>query len=219
MWRRLALTCLLLAPRAGAGETAADQCVELPDDPRPDCIEAVVLAKFVEYRPLPYPGDADTIVMSWTWHVDIDVREVYVGDIPKGRLTIGATLHTEFHPDLHQPVLFLTRKFGGWYLSRIEFAARGPDGMVIPVFDEPDPSQLSPEGWWPRDYEAWLRPVDYRWRDVKAFSEPYDEEEVDARFRRVTRDRRTALRGFRVSDLPAMLAERRAVECAREAPH
>ncbi len=219
LWRRLTLACFLLGPAFGADENAVEECVEVPDDPRPDCIEAVVLADFVEYRPLPYPGDADTIVMSWTWHVDIDVRDVYVGDIPKGRLTIGATLHGEFNPELRQPVLFLTRKFGGWYLARIEFAARGPDGMVIPVFDEPHPSQLSPEGWWPHDYKRWLEPVAYRWRDVKSFGQRYedDADDFDPAWVSVGKSRITALRGFKVTEIPAMLAERHAVECAREA--
>jgi hypothetical protein len=220
MVRQLLLTTLLIAPAVAADGTVSD-CVEVPADPRPDCIEAVVLARFIEYRPLPLPdAGEDVIVMSWTWDVDIDVREVYLGEIPRGRLTIGATLHTEFNSELHQPVLFLTRKFGRWYLARIEFAARGPDGLVVPMFDEPQAAELSPEGWLPKDYASWLRPVRYRWRDVKAFGRRFedDEGEFDRAWVSVGESRVTALRGFKVADIPAMLAERRSLECAGETP-
>lgn len=219
MLRQLALTMCLVGPAAFAEAPAAARCVEVPVDPRPDCIDAVVLARFVEYRPLPYPAAEDEIVLSWTWDVDIDVREVYLGDIPRGRLTIGATLHTEFNRELRQPVLFLTRKFGRWYLSRIEFAAGSDGDWVIPVFDAPQASELSPAGWLPHDHEKWLRPVEYRWRDVKAFAERYDDDEgnYDAAWVDVGKTRVTARRGFAVTDIPAMLAERRALDCAREA--
>jgi hypothetical protein len=219
MLRQLALTTWLIGPVVLAQEPPAE-CVDVPADPRPDCIEAVVLARFVEYRPLPYPATGpDEIVFSWTWDVDIDVREVYLGDVPRGRLTIGATLHTQFNPDLQQPVLFLTRKFGRWYLARIEFAARGPDGWVVPMFDAPHESEMSPEGWLPADYAKWLKPIRYRWRDVKAFGERFEDDEGshDAAWVSVGKARVTARRGFDVTDIPAMLAERRAVECAREA--
>ena len=112
--RQISLTLLVSSFALAADGPARDpDCVETPVDPRPDCIEAVVRARFVNYRPRELgPLAEDQIVMSWTWDVDVDVREVYFGDLRPGRLTIGATLHTEFNHDLHEPVLFLTHKFG-----------------------------------------------------------------------------------------------------------
>jgi hypothetical protein len=221
MWRRLMLTmCGVLAGALASAAVPARQeagRAEVPVDSRPDCIEAVVLARIVEYRPQPIPeAGTDEIVIRWPWDVDIDVREVYLGEIPRGRLTIGAILHTRFDPDLHQPVLFLTRRSGRWYLSYVEFAARGPDGLVIPVFDAVDEAEMSPDGWKPRDFEKWLSPVRYRWRDVKAFGEIYEGDEPDAHWVRAEGKRQFALRGVRAAYLPAMLKERRAVDCVEE---
>jgi len=222
MLGRISLTLLVSSLALAADRPASDpNCVETPPDPRPDCIEAVVRARFVNYRPRELgPMAEDEIVMSWTWDVDIDVREVYLGDIRPGRLTIGATLHTEFNHDLHKPVLFLTRKFGIWYLSYIQFAARGRDGRyVVPLFDAPVKEELSPQGWLPRDYEKWLAPVTYRARDVESFAHGYeydDTPEFENEWVRVSNRRATAKRGYPVKDIPSMLAERRSVECFRE---
>lgn len=215
MLRRLTLILLAASTFIAAAEEPAEtpDCVEIPVDPRPDCIEAVALARFVEYRPLPIgPLAEDEIVLSWTWDVDIRVRKVYLGDLQPGRLTIGATLHTEFNHQLKQPVLFLTRKFDRWYLAYIEFAARDASGgLVVPVFEQPGESWLSPKGWMPQDYAKWLKPVSYRGSDVAAF-------ETENEWLRFGKERQIAKRGIRVEDIPAMLAERRAVECAREKP-
>jgi hypothetical protein len=224
MLRQISLTLLasMCCAAAADGPPAKDpDRVEVPPDPRPDCIEAVVRARFVEYRPRELgPLAEDEIVMSWTWDVDVDVREVYVGDIQPGRLTIGATLHTEFNHDLHEPVLFLTHKFGTWYLSYIEFAARGRDGRyVVPLFDAPAKEELSPQGWLPHDYGKWLVPVSYRARDVEAFAHQYRYDETpdfEDEWVRVRESRGTAKRGYAVKDIPSMLAERRSLDCFRE---
>ena len=223
MLRRLAMLLLMVVPFVVAAEDPAEaaKCVELPADPRPDCIEAVVLASFLEYRPRELgPLAEDEIVMSWTWDVEIRVRRVYLGDIPAGRLTIGATLHTKFNDDLKQPVLFLTRKFDIWYLAYVEFAARDASGrMVLPVFEEPNEYSLSPRGWMPHDYARWLQPVSYRGADVTAFEEVHeDQARSEDAWLRVANGRQIARRGFRLEDIPAMLAERRALECAQETP-
>jgi len=222
MLRKAALLLLVLSPFVAAAENPGDtaSCVELPVDPRPDCVEAVVLARFLDYRPGPLgPLDENEIVMSWTWDVDIRVRKVYLGDIGTGRLTIGATLHTKFNDRLKRPLLFLTRKFDTWYLAYIEFAARGATGnMVLPVFEAPDEGyELSPKGWLPHDYAKWLKPVNYHGSDVEAFGELYDgEPTVENAWVHVRNGRKVAKQAFRVEDIPAMLAERRAIECARE---
>ena len=203
------------------GVTACVAASEEPVDPRPDCIEAVVLATFREYRPRDLGSAAeDEIIISWTWDVDIAVRKVYLGDIRPGRLTIGATLHTRFDNRLKRPLLFLTRKFGMWYLADIEFAARDASGRwVLPIFEEPEEFSLTPRGWLPHDYAKWLRPVRYQGSDVASFEGPDDgEPPVEDAWLRVAHGRKIAKRGFRLEDIPAMLAERRAVECAREKP-
>jgi len=224
MLRKVALLLLVLSPFVAAAENPAEtaHCVELPVDPRPDCIDAVVLARFLDYRPGPLgPLDEDEIVMSWTWDVDIRVRKVYFGDIDTGRLTIGATLHTRFDDRLKQPVLFLTRKFDTWYLAYVEFAARDASGdMVLPVFETPDEGyELSPKGWMPHDYAKWLKPVNYRGSDVAAFGDlEEDEPTAENEWVHVVNGQNVARRGLRMEDLRAMLAERRAVECARGEP-
>jgi len=224
MLRKVALLLLVWSPFVAAAEQPVEtaNCVELPVDPRPDCIEAVVLARFLDYRPGPLgPLDEDEIVLSWTWDVDIRVRKVYFGDIDTGRLTIGATLHTRFNDQLKQPLLFLTRKFDTWYLAYIEFAARDASGnMVLPIFETPDESyELSPKGWMPHDYAKWLKPVNYRGSDVAAFGDFYEgEPTAENGWVHAMNGRKVARRGFRAEDIPAMLAERRAIECAREKP-
>jgi len=224
MLRRLVLLLLVISPFVAAAEEPAEiaDCVELAVDPRPDCIEAVVLASFLDYRPGQLgPLAEDQIVLSWAWDVDIRVRKVYLGDIRPGRLTIGAMLHVEFDDRLKQPVLFLTRRYDTWHLSYIEFAARDASGgMIVPVFEAPDERyEFSPQGWKPHDYAKWLRPVNYRGPDVDSF-EQFNEDEPPSEdaWQRLANGRQVAKRGFRVEDIPAMLAERRAVECAREEP-
>jgi len=222
MFRCLTMVLFGGATYAAAAQEPADpaNCVVSPADPRPDCIEAVVLAHVREYRPREIgPLAEDEIVMSWTWDVDVHVDKVYLGNIRRGPLTIGATLHTEFNPELRQPVMFLTRKFDMWYLSYIEWAARDASGRwVLPLFEEPDEQWLSPEGWLPKDYAKWLRPVRYREADVAGFAGGYDEPDADSPWLRIRNRHRTAKQGFDVKDIPAMLAERRAIECAQEEP-
>ena len=223
MLRKVALLLLVLSPFVAAAEEPAGavKCEEVPVDPRPVCVDAVVLASFREYRPRPMgPTAEDEVVMSWTWDVDIRVREVYLGDLRPGRLTIGATLHAQFDRELKQPVLFLTRGQGQWYLAYIEFAARDASGkLVVPVFDAPPEGYLSPTGWIPHDYAKWLKPVSYRASDVVPFEETYeDQPRSEDEWLRFNKDRQIAKRGFRLEDIPAMLEERRAVECAREKP-
>jgi len=198
---------------------AAADSAPVSEDARPECIEAVARVRVLAYRPRPLGSlGPDEIVMSWTWDVDVDVREVYLGNIPRGKLTIGATLHTEFNPELHQPVFFLTRKFGMWYVSYVAFAARSrAGGYVIPVYWPPDEDYLAPQGWLPHDYGRWLRPVSYRVSDVEGFSHTYEDEDRGAEWISVRGSHVIAKRGFSTGDIPAMLAERRAVECVSDA--
>ncbi|HEY6124607.1 MAG TPA: hypothetical protein VIV63_08145 [Steroidobacteraceae bacterium] len=216
MFRRLLSLLVVASPLAmAAGEPEAVE-------PLPDCIDAVVLARFLDYRPGPIgPLEDDQIVMSWTWDVDVRVREVYFGDIDTGRLTIAAVLHTRFDDELRQPVLFLTRKSDTWNLAYIEFAARDASGnRVLPIFEAPNERyEFSPQGWKPHDYAKWLAPVRYKGSDVAAFEDVAEEETpAEDEWLRVAGGRKIAKRGFRVEDIPAMLAERRAVECARANP-
>jgi hypothetical protein len=161
----------------------------------------------------------DVIVMRWPWEVDIDVRRVVLGDLPRGRLTIGATLHVGFNDRLRQPVLFLARTAaGGWYLAEADFAARdGHGGYVLPLFDAAHESAIAPEGWMPADYERWLKPVSYRFGDMGAYEQNLEGEEPDGEnpWVRISGRKITAKRGFRLADVPAMLEQRRALECRR----
>ena len=187
-------------------------------DSLPECIEAVARVRILAYHPTELgPLEEDEIVHSWTWDVDVDVKEVYLGDIPRGKLTIGVTLHAQFDRELLQPVFFFTRKFGTWYVSYVEFAASAKEGgYVIPVFSQPVQGELSPEGWLPEDYMNWLRPVSYRRADVKGFSDPYGSYGQDANWVSIQNRHVIAKRGFATKDIPAMLAERRSLECVSD---
>ena len=71
----------------------------------------------------------------------------------------------------------------------------------------------------PHDYAKWLRPVRYHGADVANFEDLYDDEPPpEDEWLRIAGRRQIAKRGFKVEDIPAMLAERRAVECARTEP-
>ena len=48
-----------------------------------------------DYLPIPDYGP-DVIVSAWTWHLSLDVKHVYLGGIERGRLTIGATMHSPY---------------------------------------------------------------------------------------------------------------------------
>jgi hypothetical protein len=171
---------VLLAP-AQADSPAAS-------DPRPECIEAVARVRILAYHPTELgPLDDDEIVISWTWNVEVDVKEVYLGDIPRGKLTIGITLHTTFDAQLHQP-----------------------------VFSAPTKAELSPQGWLPQDYANWLRPVTYRRADVRGFSDPHGDYGNDTNWVSMQKGRVIAKRGFDTKDIPAMLAERRSLECVSD---
>ena len=149
--------------------------------------------------------------------IDVEVLDVYLGDIPRRKLTIGATLHTQFNPELRQPVFCFTRKFGTWYVSSVGFAARSKEGgYVIPVFSPPVKEEWSPDGWLPQDYPRWLRPVNYRRADVEGFSDPYGSYGSDANWVSLREGRVIAKRDFATEDLPAMLAERRAAHCVSD---
>jgi hypothetical protein len=206
----------LAAGHAGEADDVQADCVP---DPRPVCIDAVVVARIVEYRWEPIPDlGPDVIVMRWPWEVDIEVRHVVLGELPRGRLTIGATLHAGFNERLRQPVFFLTRTLaGGWYLVEADFAARaGRGGYVLPRFDTAHESEVSPEGWLPSDHERWLRPVTYRAGDLGAYEQNWDEEpDGENQWVRISGKKITAKRGFRLADVPAMLEQRRALECRR----
>jgi len=215
----MAFAALVCSAAVRAGEIPAEQADCPPPDPRPVCIDAVVVARILEYRwePIPDMGP-DVIVMRWPWEVDIDVQQVVLGDLPRGRLTIGATLHTGYNDELRRPAFFLTRTgAGGWYVVDVAFAARdGRGGYVLPHFETADQSDIAPQGWMPADYERWLGPVNYRSGDVDAFGKNRDEEpDGETQWVRVRGRKIIARRGFRLADVPAMLEQRRALECRR----
>jgi hypothetical protein len=221
--RRIILTsfaALVCSVSALAAELPEAAQAEIAPDPRPLCIDAVVLARFVKYHPTDIPDlGPDVIVVNWPWNVDIEVRTVLLGDLGRGRLTIGAWLHATFNDKLRQPVLFLSRTTaGGWYLAEIRFAARdGHGGYVLPLFDSPYESEIVPKGWLPADYARWLQPVDYHPGDMQPYEDNGRKEpDGENAWVRIKGDRLTAKRGFRASDLPAMLEQRRALECRRQ---
>lgn len=84
---------LTLAIRAGA---AAEETEQNP------CFDTEVTGRLVAQVPIPMPDPDDdgSIVMHWPWFVDIAVRDVHRGKVPKGKLTTLALMHTYWRSDL-----------------------------------------------------------------------------------------------------------------------
>lgn len=63
-----------------------------------ECYDAKVRAKPVEQIPTPYwrSDDPNTIVISWPWFVDLDVRRVIEGDVENGLLETLVVLHSSY---------------------------------------------------------------------------------------------------------------------------
>ena len=90
---------LLLGAVALAGDEVESQADMASDDERwtPLCIDAVVVSNVTGFDYLPIPDyGPDVIVSAWTWHLSLDVKHVHLGGIERGRLTIGATMHSPY---------------------------------------------------------------------------------------------------------------------------
>jgi hypothetical protein len=214
------LVFLLLGAPAWAGDG-----VEAPADTGSDegkwtplCIDAVVVARVTGFQDQPIPDyGPDVILSAWTWRLFLDVKHVYLGAIKRGRLTIGATMHAPYRNDFPL-VLLLSRQKDSWYLAEREYGLLDASGnYVIPMYEPAADWQLLPEGWMPADYQRWLRPIRYstrnRYPGLGVFRG--DEEDGENEWLRISGGRITMKRGFRVADVPEMLAERRALECHR----
>jgi hypothetical protein len=178
----------------------------------------VVVANVIRFDYLPIPDyGPDVILSAWTWHLSLDVKHVYLGGIKRGRLTIGATMHAPFRTGFPL-VLLLSRQKDSWYLVEREYGLLDASGnYVVPMYEEAADWQLLPEGWMPHDYEKWLRPIRYHSRHKYPGLGVYgdDQEDGENEWMRINGGKITMKRGFRVADLPEMLAERRALECHR----
>ncbi len=77
---------LLAAVTCGSDAVASDV----------ECYDAKITAKPLNQVYTPYPSSTDVIVMSWPWFVDLKVKKVLEGDVPKRRITVLAVLHSEY---------------------------------------------------------------------------------------------------------------------------
>ena len=157
------------------------------------------------------------VLSAWTWDVHLDVKHTYLGPIRSGRLTIGALMHAPFREGFPM-LMLLSRRKDSWYLAERAYAVRDSSGnYVVPMYEEAADWELLPKGWMPADYARWLRPIRYSTHHrypglgVHGDNPPEGEDEwLLSRGGRIT-----IKRGYRVTDVPAMLGERRAVACHR----
>lgn len=84
------------------------------------CYDAEVSARIVSQTPTAFPDCEDgCIIISWPWFVDLDVSRVHSGNVPRGRLTVLAVLHTYYRRDLGSRRWKLRRNdLGGFNLLR-----------------------------------------------------------------------------------------------------
>lgn len=62
---------------------------------QPDCYDAEVSARITRQTPTVVGGCGDDcIIMAWPWIIDLNVRWVYSGSIPRGPVAVLALQHT-----------------------------------------------------------------------------------------------------------------------------
>jgi hypothetical protein len=158
------LTALLMAVSAGA--FAQETTTESPAA----CADSVVMADITHYDPTPLPErEQGVFVIRWPWKLTAVVRENLAGAKTPRRITIRASLHVEFNPQIKHFVMFLGKGSGREYtLEGFEYRfirdARGRH--MMPIEAPMNTGWLSPEGHLPSNYEALLRPVKYRAKDA-----------------------------------------------------
>lgn len=84
----------LAALFAGLAQPAAGEPAE--------CYDAEVTARLIRQTPTAVPRDEGWIVMRWPWFLNLDVRRVHVGDLPRGPLTVLTVQHNELRPGVHR---------------------------------------------------------------------------------------------------------------------
>lgn len=196
----LALGLLLAAPAAA-------------DDATPDCVDAVIVAKLVRENPTDLPdAGPDEIVIRWPWVLTFEVEEVLAGRLSRDTITVVASMHTGFNPEIRHHLLFLRKgERGRFRLVAHEYKVvqdrRGR--FVVPVAEPIGSDWLEPEGWVPGDYEKHLRPLRYSPRDAWWLDEPYsDPADADPAWAYVKNGSLVAKRGLPLDDLKSSLAAR-----------
>lgn len=65
-----------------------------------ECFDAEVSATIVRQTPTVMPECDDCIIMRWPWIVDLRVRRVHSGQVPRGPLVVLTLQHTDYRTDL-----------------------------------------------------------------------------------------------------------------------
>lgn len=133
------------------------------DDDNPKCTDLVVIAKILKQEPMPIPDIPDVWIFRWTWHLDIEVKEVLAGPMPPYRMRVRALMHTYYRADIDYWVMSFTRGKFGYELDRgrlLMGLVKDRDGhVVLPVSEPLDENEVAPRGLLSPDYQSRLEPI------------------------------------------------------------
>jgi hypothetical protein len=186
-----------------------------PEESR-TCVESVVIADVTHYDPNPLPEHEEGVfVTRWPWTLTTVVRQHLHGPKTPRRISVRASLHTQFNPEIQNLVMFLSKGEGRQYwLEGIEYRfIRDSRGRLVMPVEAPLPEGwLQPEGFLPANYEALLRPVKYRAKDAWWLELPtlFKKEPADFPWGTVRGDYIVADRGLYLKD---MLTHLKAPSC------
>jgi len=144
---------------------------------RQECVDLVVLVKITRQEATPYPNIPGVFIMTWPWTLTLDVERVIYGTESARRITLPILLHAELNSD-NQSFMFLLRRTATGYVTaegsqEIVRAVKDRSGaLVMPIPEPLTPEYLFPQSWIPADYEQYLQPVDYDYRDFDLDSPP-----------------------------------------------
>jgi hypothetical protein len=111
-----------------------------------ECYDAKVRAKPLAQIPSVYPrsDDPDVIVMSWPWFLDLRIKRVVDGEVPRPEITALIILHTSM---VAKTRTFLLRRntLGGFNVIRAfepDLVKRcPPDSAAVEPYLRPGPTQ------------------------------------------------------------------------------
>jgi hypothetical protein len=205
--KRALLPGLLLSM---AAPLAADESTPVPA--AWPCVESVVIARIARVGELLDYNTEERLVLHPPSSVDLRITQVLWGVKPPRALTI---VH---HPERQRgdAMFLLGRRSGHWVLLGFEgrVARDGKGRYVVPFFGEPHEDSMAPRGWIPRDYRARLREIRY---DPKKVAWMGEQRHADPGWARIEGPYAVANRGLVLDDLEALLAQRRATPCERDA--
>ena len=175
---------------------------------RSGCVDLVVIGKLVEQEPTPFPGG---LIMQWPWELTVNVEQVLYGTVSTERVTFTMLLHAQI---IDQRFMFMLHRTATGYVTAeisepIYRAVKDRGGKLMMPIPEPLTSDdLSPKSWIPVDYEQYLLPINYDYREFELDQPPRWENEYKAGSNWLTKsgDHIYAKRGLPLDGVPNFLA-------------